>query len=210
LTGETLVLPLDDGPIPAILENMVRRSLVMGLGLVAGAGVAMMAQLSGWNGNPEASVASTRPTAVPKAMKEKITKTDTEWRQLLTPEQYRVTRQCGTEPPFTGRYWNHKEKGVYQCVGCGLPLFDSAKADFEQLCIFQAGLELAGRTVGGGEHEEKMFDLVVAFISELAAGSDPWGVFLTLEVLLLGESGLMPEMKLCGRCKKELSSEEKP
>jgi peptide-methionine (R)-S-oxide reductase len=98
----------------------------MGLGLVAGAGVAMMAQLSGWNGNPEASVASTRPTAVPKAMKEKITKTDTEWRQLLTPEQYRVTRQCGTEPPFTGRYWNHKEKGVYQCVGCGLPLFDSA------------------------------------------------------------------------------------
>jgi peptide-methionine (R)-S-oxide reductase len=59
-------------------------------------------------------------------MQEQINKTDAEWRKTLTPEAYRITRQCGTEPPFTGKYWNHKEPGIYQCVACGLPLFDAA------------------------------------------------------------------------------------
>ncbi len=53
-------------------------------------------------------------------------KTDKEWREELTPEQYRVTRQKGTEPAFTGEYWNTKTPGVYHCVCCGQPLFDSA------------------------------------------------------------------------------------
>lgn len=56
---------------------------------------------------------------------EKIRKTDAEWRSQLSHEQYQVTRMKGTEPAFTGRYWNNHEKGVYQCVCCGLPLFDS-------------------------------------------------------------------------------------
>lgn len=56
---------------------------------------------------------------------ERIERTDEEWRQQLTPEQYRITRMCGTEPPFTGKYWNHKEPGTYHCVACGLELFDS-------------------------------------------------------------------------------------
>ena len=56
---------------------------------------------------------------------EPITKTDAEWRQQLTPEQYRVTRQKGTERAFSGAYWNNHETGVYQCVACGLPLFAS-------------------------------------------------------------------------------------
>ncbi|RME92192.1 MAG: peptide-methionine (R)-S-oxide reductase [Verrucomicrobia bacterium] len=58
-------------------------------------------------------------------MKDKIVKTDAEWRALLTEEQYRITRRKGTERAFTGRYWNHKEPGVYVCVCCGLPLFSS-------------------------------------------------------------------------------------
>ena len=58
-------------------------------------------------------------------MSEKIRKTDAEWRQQLTPEQYYVTRQKGTEHAFTGKYNNAKEKGVYQCICCGADLFSS-------------------------------------------------------------------------------------
>ena len=56
----------------------------------------------------------------------KIEKADAEWKKELTPEQYRVARQKGTERAFTGAYWNTKESGVYQCICCGQPLFDSA------------------------------------------------------------------------------------
>ena len=60
----------------------------------------------------------------------KVEMSDSEWRERLTAEQYRVTRQCGTEPPFTGKYWNEKRSGVYRCVGCGQALFESgAKFD---------------------------------------------------------------------------------
>ena len=58
-------------------------------------------------------------------MGDKIRKSDGEWRQLLTPEQYRVTRQKGTEPPFTGKYHDFKADGMYHCVCCGNPLFGS-------------------------------------------------------------------------------------
>ena len=51
--------------------------------------------------------------------------TDDEWKKRLTPEQYRVTRQAATEPPFTGEYWNTKEPGVYRCVACNTELFRS-------------------------------------------------------------------------------------
>ena len=57
--------------------------------------------------------------------KQKIVKTDAEWREQLTPEQFKVTRQKGTERAFTGQYYNSKEKGVYQCVCCGTDLFSS-------------------------------------------------------------------------------------
>jgi len=58
-------------------------------------------------------------------MSEKVVKTETEWKQQLTPEQYQVTRQKGTETAFTGRYCNTKAKGIYQCVCCGSDLFGS-------------------------------------------------------------------------------------
>ncbi len=58
-------------------------------------------------------------------MTRKVCKTDEEWRQQLTPEQYEVTRRKATEPPFTGEYHDCKEEGVYQCMCCGNDLFDS-------------------------------------------------------------------------------------
>ena len=61
---------------------------------------------------------------------EKVAKTEAEWRQQLTPEQYHVTREAGTERAFTGKYWDNHETGMYYCVGCGAPLFDS-EAKFE-------------------------------------------------------------------------------
>lgn len=62
-----------------------------------------------------------------------IPKTEKEWKGVLTPMQYHVLREKGTERAFTGEYWDHKEKGVYRCAGCGEPLFDS-NAKFDSRC----------------------------------------------------------------------------
>ncbi len=58
-------------------------------------------------------------------MNDKNAKTEAEWRAQLSPEQYRICRQKGTEPAFTGEYHDCHEPGVYRCVGCGKPLFSS-------------------------------------------------------------------------------------
>src|SRR5436305_14437725 len=58
-------------------------------------------------------------------MSAKVEKTEQEWQQQLSPEQYQVLRRKGTEAPFTGKYAHAKEKGTYRCAGCGAALFDS-------------------------------------------------------------------------------------
>jgi len=58
-------------------------------------------------------------------MKPKVEKSDADWRRELTPEQYAVCRDKGTERAFTGRYWDHHESGMYRCTACGEPLFSS-------------------------------------------------------------------------------------
>jgi peptide-methionine (R)-S-oxide reductase len=58
-------------------------------------------------------------------MQDRVVKSNEEWKQELTPEQYDVTRCGGTEAPFTGKYWNNHEKGMYVCIGCGAELFSS-------------------------------------------------------------------------------------
>ena len=59
------------------------------------------------------------------AVNQKVMRTEGEWKQLLTPEQFRVARKKGTERPFTGLYWDNHEKGTYRCVCCGSDLFSS-------------------------------------------------------------------------------------
>ncbi|CCQ46569.1 methionine-R-sulfoxide reductase [Pseudarthrobacter siccitolerans] len=71
-------------------------------------------------GNKDADPAPESPAAEPS-----VQKTDAEWRQELTPEEYHVLRQAGTERPFTGEYWDTHTAGVYQCRACGAELFTS-------------------------------------------------------------------------------------
>ena len=67
---------------------------------------------------------------VGNSKQERIMKSDEEWKKALTPEQYRITRKKGTERAFTGEYWNNHDEGIFTCVCCGQPLFDS-KTKFE-------------------------------------------------------------------------------
>jgi len=63
---------------------------------------------------------------IDSAMKnEKLSKTNEQWKQELTEEEYNILRNCGTEPPFTGKYYKHNEKGTYHCAACGAKLFSS-------------------------------------------------------------------------------------
>ena len=63
----------------------------------------------------------------------KIVKTDDEWKSLLDDENYRVTRQSGTEKPYTGKYWNFNAQGSYKCICCGQKLFES-ETKFDSGC----------------------------------------------------------------------------
>jgi len=79
------------------------------------------------------------PVSVPK-----VIRSEEEWKRLLTPEQYRVTRRAGTEPPFCGTLLDNKQEGVYACVGCRLPLFAS-KAKFDSGTGWPSFFEPIGR-----------------------------------------------------------------
>ena len=65
------------------------------------------------------------PCREKRNMTDKVIKSDEEWKLILTPEQFEVTRRRGTERPFTGKYWNFNGKGIYRCVCCRNELFSS-------------------------------------------------------------------------------------
>jgi peptide-methionine (R)-S-oxide reductase len=87
----------------------------------------------------------------------KVEKSDAEWKQTLTPEQYRVTRQKGTEHPFSGEYWNTETPGMYRCICCGQDLFTST-AKFQSHCGWPSFTEPASAE-GVQEHEDRSFGM---------------------------------------------------
>jgi peptide-methionine (R)-S-oxide reductase len=90
-------------------------------------------RLSGGRCRPEGEAGVENDARNLKGPSVQLSKADAEWQAVLTPEQYRVTRQKGTEAPFTGAYWDCKTPGVYRCVCCGAVLFDSG-AKFDSGC----------------------------------------------------------------------------
>jgi peptide-methionine (R)-S-oxide reductase len=74
------------------------------------------------SGNGAPSAPSTSPSTQPV---EKISKSDEDWKKILTPEQYFILREKGTEPAFHNAYWDNHDKGIYRCAACGLELFSS-------------------------------------------------------------------------------------
>lgn len=82
-------------------------------------------------------------------MSDKVIKTEEQWKKELTPEQYRILREKGTERAFTGKYWNTKTPGVYTCAGCGLELFTS-DMKFDSGC----GWPSFDREIGKGRVEQ--------------------------------------------------------
>ena len=92
--------------------------------IVAVAGIVVTSQTTN-----SASPTSRRIVAMPLDSKDSdspLDEKDREWKSSLTDEQYRVTRKKATEAPFSGKYWNHKGSGIYKCVCCATPLFDSS------------------------------------------------------------------------------------
>jgi peptide-methionine (R)-S-oxide reductase len=80
------------------------------------------------NGNPPAAGTigyADSTQSQEKMMQDRLVKSEDDWKKQLSPEEYDVTRCGGTEAPFTGKYWNNHEKGMYVCIGCGAELFSS-------------------------------------------------------------------------------------
>ena len=94
--------------------------LTLVLSLMLLAAIAVVA-ITGTPARKKGAMNTAKTTSNP----DRIVKTDAEWKQLLTPEQYRVLRQKGTEIAFTGKYWDNHAKGVYRCAACGYDLFSS-------------------------------------------------------------------------------------
>src|SRR4051794_10219034 len=97
--------------------------LVVGLALMAGIG-SFVFRRSGTAGMAPGRIKTM--SSKPEDHTPPVAKSDEEWKRELTPEQYHVTREKGTERAFTGPYWNNKAEGRYKCVCCGTPLFDSS------------------------------------------------------------------------------------
>ena len=89
-------------------------------------------------------------------MANNIQKSDDEWREQLTPDQFYVTREKGTEPAFTGKYWNHHEDGKYRCICCGAELFRSEEK-FDSGCGWPSFYAPASKDAVAEKEDRSLF-----------------------------------------------------
>lgn len=118
-------------PTAAVEEGMNKANILKRVAAVAGAAVlGVLLSAAAANDAEKKPMANDAWSLPADDATIKVTKTDEEWKQLLTPQQFQVTRKKGTERAFTGETWDNHEHGVYRCVACGLELF-SSEAKFE-------------------------------------------------------------------------------
>ena len=109
------------------------------------AGLALLLAVAGCEaGSTNSPAARNNSTNTNSTMKFPLQRTEEEWRKILTPEQYHVLREAGTEQAFTGKYWNTKEPGVYRCAACGEVLFKSDDK-FDSGCGWPSFSEIAAQ-----------------------------------------------------------------
>jgi methionine-R-sulfoxide reductase len=118
----------------------------MKINLKIGLLAAILAAAGCTAGPADSPAAGTTTTNIHATMTFPFQRTEAEWRKLLTPEQYQVLREAATERPFTGKYWNSKEPGVYRCVACGAVLFTSGDK-FDSGCGWPSFSDLAAKGV---------------------------------------------------------------
>src|SRR3954464_9679130 len=107
--------------------------------------------------------------------KDQLPKTDEEWRERLSPEQFEVARKAGTERAFTGEFWDNHEDGTYTCVCCGMPLF-SSKTEFESGSGWPSFFEPIDRE-HVGEHTDRSYGMARTEVTCEHCGAHPGHVF---------------------------------
>ncbi len=135
---------------------------------LAGAALAMLAMIGCNRGAaraPKPEAHAMDPPRQPRTSESPMPTTDAQWRAALTPEQYRILREKGTERPFTGQYWNTKDSGEYACAGCGEVLFTS-ESKFDSGCgwpsFYQPSAAAAVREHEDNTHGMRRTEVVCA------------------------------------------------